>query len=126
MAAHNYLSDPCENKTHQNFRCLHHFYVVDSISDKRIEVNNREFLTPLQEKMMSTQSDMILQYAHFLKANYIKQGFMDPKVYADVYITLNGRENAPFINSKVDLAKEKDSFKHKPWILPFNDTIKGF
>ena len=102
------------------------FYVVDSVSDKKIEVNNREFLTPLQEKMMSTQSDMILQYAHFLKENYTKQGFQDPKVYAEVYITLNGRQNAPFINSKIDLAKEKDSFKHKPWILPFNDTIKGF
>lgn len=102
------------------------FYVVDSVSGKRIEVNNREFLTPLQEKMMSTQSDMILQYAHFLKDNYLKRGLQNPQVYADVYITLNGRQNAPFINSKVDLAKEKDSFKHKPWILPFNDTIKGF
>lgn len=102
------------------------FYVVDGQSGKKAIVDNSAFLTPLQEKMMSTQTDMILQYAHFLKAHYWQQGYTDTKVYAEVYVTLNGRQNAPFTDSTVDLAKEKDSFKHKSWILPFNDTIKGF
>lgn len=102
------------------------FYVADAASGKKMIVNNSQFLTPLQEKMMATQTDMILQYAHLLKIYYTEQGFTDPKVYADVFITLNGRQNTRFIDPELDLAKEKDSFKHKSWILPFNDTIKGF
>ncbi|WP_246085476.1 HTTM domain-containing protein [Solitalea koreensis] len=102
------------------------FYVHDSASDKKVIVNNYEFLTPLQEKMMSTQTDMILQYAHFLKNHYVALGFKNPKVFADVFVTLNGRKNAQFIDPHVDLATQEDSFKHKNWILPFNDTIKGF
>lgn len=102
------------------------FYVHDSASAQKVMVNNAMYLTPLQEKMMATQTDMILQYAHFLKDQFIKKGFTDPKIFADVYVTLNGRENAQFIDPNIDLAKEKDSFAHKTWILPFNDTIKGF
>ncbi|HUH45940.1 MAG TPA: HTTM domain-containing protein, partial [Arenibacter sp.] len=102
------------------------FYVHDSVSDQKVMINNMEYLTPLQEKMMATQTDMMLQYAHFLKTRFITKGFTDPKVFAEVYITLNGRENTQFIDPGVDLAKERDSFAHKTWILPFNDTIKGF
>ena len=41
-----------------------YFTVKDKESSKVIEVNNSEFLTPFQEKMMSTQPDLILKYAH--------------------------------------------------------------
>ncbi len=89
-------------------------------------VNNSDFLTPLQEKMMATQPDMILQYAHILHDYYSSQGFQDPSVYADSYVTLNGRSGRALVNTKVDLAKEKESFHHKTWILPLNDEIQGF
>jgi hypothetical protein len=102
------------------------FYVHDSASEQKVMINNMEYLTPLQEKMMATQTDMMIQYAHFLKSQFITKGYTDPKVFAEVYVTLNGRENTQFIDPNVDLAKEKDSFAHKTWILPFNDTIKGF
>ncbi len=75
---------------------------------------------------MSTQPDMILQYAHYLAGFYAKQGFRSPQVYVDSYVALNGRLGKPLINPKTDLAQEYDSFSHKTWILPFNDTIKGF
>lgn len=88
--------------------------------------NNNEFLTVLQEKMMSTQSDMILQYAHILRDYYAKKGFKSPQVYVDSYVALNGRGGKVFINPHVDLAKESDSFSTKMWILPMNDEIKGF
>lgn len=100
-------------------------FTVKDDAGKTIVVNNQEFLTVLQEKMMSTQPDFILQYAHLLRDEYQKRGFKNPQVYADVYVSLNGRLGQIFINPEIDLAKEKDNFAPKSWILPFNDDIKG-
>jgi vitamin K-dependent gamma-carboxylase-like protein len=100
------------------------FTIKDS-SGKKVIADNTQFLTPLQEKMMSTQPDMILQYAHMLRDHYAQQGFQNPQVYVDSYVALNGRLGKPLIDPNTDLAKEKDSFAHKTWILNFSDEIKG-
>ena len=100
-------------------------FTVKDTDGKQIVVDNREFLTPLQEKMMSTQPDMILQYAHILRDHYAAQGFRSPQVYVDSYVAVNGRLGKPLVNSLTDLSQEKESFNHKPWILPFGNEIKG-
>lgn len=100
------------------------FTVRDS-QGKKVIVDNKEFLTPLQEKMMATQPDMILQYAHILRDHYSDQGLKSPQVYVDSYVALNGRLGKPLVNPLTDLASEHESFKHKPWILPFDHEIKG-
>ncbi len=89
-------------------------------------VDNSEFLTTLQEKMMATQPDMILQYAHILRDHYQQHGFEEPRVYVDSYVALNGRIGRQFIDPNTNLADEHESFNHKTWILPFHDDIKGF
>ena len=101
------------------------FMVKDSAGNIA-SIDNREFLTPLQEKMMATQPDMILQYAHILRDHYAVLGWQSPQVYVDSYVVLNGRLGTPLIDPLTDLAKEKDSFSHKSWILPFRNEIKGF
>ncbi len=103
----------------------HAQFTVRDVDGKQILVDNRQFLTTLQEKMMSTQPDMIVQYAHILKEYYANEGFQSPEVYVDSYVVLNGRLGKPLIDPHTDLAKEKDSFQHKPWVLTFNDEIKG-
>ena len=102
------------------------FYVTDSKTNEKIFVRNTHFLTAFQEKQMAFQPDFILQYAHFLHDYYEKVGYNDPKVTVDSYVALNGRLSKRYIDPKVDLAKEYESFQHKTWILPFNDEIKGF
>ena len=99
--------------------------VKDDKGNQQI-VNNTEFLTTLQEKMMSTQPDMLLQYAHILRNYYAQKGFTNPQIYADSYVALNGRIGKPIVNTTTDLAKETDSFSHKSWITPLSDEIKGF
>ena len=47
-------------------------------------------------------------------------------VFAESYVTLNGRMIRRYIDKNVDLYKEKESFADKKWILKFNDDIKGF
>lgn len=97
------------------------FYIRDPKSGRELEVDNAEFLTPNQEKMMSTQPDMILQYAHYLAEIFEERGIQDPFVRADVYVTLNGSGSRPFIDSQINLAEIKEGWGHKEWILPFKE-----
>lgn len=101
------------------------FTLKDDAGHRTI-VNNTTFLTPLQEKMMSTQPDMMLQFAHMLRDHYARQGFRHPQVYVDSYVALNGRMGRPLVDPTVDLARQQESFAHKSWINPFDDTIIGF
>ena len=101
------------------------FKVVDNSSNKFQLIDNMEFLTPFQEKQMSFQPDMILEYAHYLGDTFKKIGFNDVSVYADSYVTLNGRPSKRFIDPKVDLYKQKNDLKHKTWITPIKDDIKS-
>lgn len=96
-------------------------FTVKDVSGKYLIVNNEEFLTRQQEKMMATQPDMILQYAHILADYYAAHGFKDPMVFADVYVALNGRSGRAMVDTRVDLAKEKESFGHKSWIILYNE-----
>jgi len=95
-----------------------YFYVSNPATGWKTEINNRDYLTAQQEKMMSTQPDMILQYAHHLGKVYHEKGIPEPEVRVLSYVTLNGRPSTLFIDPKVDLMKETDSFKPKNWILP--------
>lgn len=101
-------------------------FTIKDNKGNRAVVDNREFLTPLQEKMMSAQPDMMLQYAHFLRDHYAANGFDKPQVFVDSYVALNGRLGKPLVAPSTDLALISDSFKPKSWILPFSDDIKGF
>ncbi|MGB1247414.1 MAG: HTTM domain-containing protein [Chitinophagales bacterium] len=94
------------------------FYIKDSASDRVAIADNSRYLQPNQEKMMSTQPDFILQYAHLLAEDYTRQGFVAPSVTAEIYVTLNGRPSQLFIDKDVNLAQINDSFSSKNWILP--------
>ncbi len=102
------------------------FTVIDEKSDKRTVVNNEDYLTPFQEKQMSFQPEMILQFAHYLKSEFIKNGYVKPNITVDSYVNLNGRLSRRFIKKDVNLLQFKESFKHKDWIIPLDDDIKGF
>lgn len=101
------------------------FTVKDELGKQTI-VNNTEFLTPLQEKMMATQPDMLLQYAHLLRDYYAQHGFRSPKVYVDSYVALNGRLGKPLVDPAINLALEHESLTPKSWITSFDDEIFGF
>jgi hypothetical protein len=101
------------------------FKVVDGQSGRWFYVDNTDFLTPFQEKQMGFQPDFILEYAHFLKQHFEAQGHREVSVYVESYVALNGRLSRPYIDPGVDLAAERESLRHKTWILKFDDEIKG-
>lgn len=100
------------------------FYVITQNNEK-IHINNADFLTTFQEKQMAFQPDFILEYAHIIAEHYKELGYKNPKVYAESYVALNGRLSKQFVLKDVNLANQKESFKPKNWIAPFNDEIKG-
>ena len=93
------------------------FYVTDPTTGMKGEVDNSDFLTVTQEKMMATQPDMILQYAKMIKKEVESRGLKDPIINAEVYVTLNGSRSKLFIDPDINLLELEDDFNHKHWIL---------
>ena len=101
------------------------FKIVNGDNNNYFYVNNKDFLTPFQEKQMSFQPDFILEYAHFLGDHFKSQGHKNIEDYVDCFVALNGRKSRRLIDNTVNLYAQHESFKTKDWILPFNDEIKG-
>jgi hypothetical protein len=96
------------------------FYITDRKTGKQTEVDNKEYLTYMQEKMMATQPDMMVDYARFLKKQFTEKGFTDPIVTAQSYVTVNGSGSREFIDPSVDLSAESNSFlKSKTWVKSY-------
>ena len=102
------------------------FKVVDSKTSESFYVTNDKFLTEFQERQMSFQPDFILEYAHYIGDYYNKNGLNNVQVYAESFVTLNGRISKRFIDPTIDLMKEKRGFSNKKWITNLDDEIKGF
>ncbi|TNE79622.1 MAG: HTTM domain-containing protein [Bacteroidetes bacterium] len=94
------------------------FYIKDDQGREGM-VDNRDYLNKHQEKQMSYQPDMLLQFAHFLGEQAKAKGIENPEVRAEVYVTYNGRPSALFIDSTVNLLALSDSWKAKDWIKPY-------
>jgi len=95
------------------------FHITDSATGRRFEVNNRDFISGYQERMMETQPDMMLQYAKILEQEYKRRGVQHVGVQVESYVTLNGSGSRLYIDSSINLARERETmFGHKKWILP--------
>lgn len=95
------------------------FYIQDGKKGVKRQVSNGQFMNPHQEKQMATQSDMIVQYAHFLGKHYGEKGYKNPIITVESYVTLNGRPSQLFIDPTVNLLdKNWHSWKQKDWVLP--------
>ncbi len=102
------------------------FHVRDPETGREWEASNYEYLTRNQEKMMSTQPDMILQFAHYLEEQYRRQGMGDVEITAEVRVTLNGRKSRLLVDPEVDLTEVERGFRHKEWIRPFNENAENW
>ncbi len=106
------------------------FYLVDPNTKAEWNVETENHLTRTQEKMMSTQPDMILQYAHHLHDIYqdttLYLGdksftFKEPEVHAEIYVTLNGRPSQLYVAKKHNLAVLENNLSHRFWLEDFKE-----
>jgi len=62
----------------------------------------------------------MVDYAKFLKQEFIKKGYTKPTVRAQSFVTLNGSGSREFINSQIDLSVQSNSFlKNKDWVKSY-------
>lgn len=101
------------------------FKVVNKENDNSFYIMNNSFLTEFQERQMSFQPDLIIEYAHLLGTYYKNLGLNDIEIYADSYVALNGRISKRFIDPEIDLLKQKRGFKNKDWIIPLDEKINN-
>lgn len=101
------------------------FVVTDPASGAAWQVAPADELTALQARMMATQPDLILSYAHHLAAAYGAASGHPVEVRADVFVALNGRPSARFVDPSVDLAALPDDAPRTSWVLPHPDRGVG-
>lgn len=77
-----------------------------------------DYLTPIQEREMVGQPDLILQLAHLISEDLRRRGMHDVEVRVDALASLNGRPTQRLIDPEVDLTTIDDSLMPATWILP--------
>jgi hypothetical protein len=100
-------------------------YVVFRVRSRRPDGRTTErrvypsaLLTPLQLRQMPTQPDLIHQLARHIREDAEAAGETDVTVYADAFVSWNGRPSARLIDPTVDLAAQLRTVGPAPWILP--------
>lgn len=104
------------------------FIIKDKAIPGQMIINNSLYLTPQQEKMMATQPDMILQFAHYLRDTYKDSiweedhqtiHIKDPIITVNSFVSLFNQGSRPFIDPSINLAVQKRGWQHKNWILAY-------
>ncbi|WP_257448424.1 HTTM domain-containing protein [Archangium lipolyticum] len=98
---------------------LAEFRVTEPGTGKRWVVSPREHLTPFQVRMMATQPDMLLTFAHHLARHFAERGHPDVEVRVDAFASLNGRPRQRLVDPNVNLAAVGPWDDLHGWVLPF-------
>lgn len=83
-----------------------------------LRVTPRRYLTGLQEREMSGQPDLILQLAQHIAHEHEAQRKLPVEVYADAFVSLNGRRPTRLIDPNIDLSQVRDGLAPARWVLP--------
>lgn len=99
------------------------FYVTDTKTNQRWQHPIERDLAWSQIQKMAAIPEMILQYAHYLKRHYEKNGVNSPKIQAHSGCSLNGRPFYPLVDPQTNLSEETNSFwRSSRWILPLPES----
>jgi len=90
--------------------------VLDQVSGQSFTVDPRDELAPRQLAIMSTQPQMIIQYAHHVADGYRARGHRDIAVYADAFASLNGHRTQRLLDPTFDLTAPYSALAAHPAI----------
>jgi vitamin K-dependent gamma-carboxylase len=99
------------------------FYVTDPNNGESYQVNTRDYLDPRQVARMGWRPDMIEQFAKYLARVTMRAGPEPLKVYARIFVSINGRKPQLFIDPNVDLAAEPHVWGRPRWLLQIRDPL---
>jgi len=86
----------------------------DRTSGAQWRVSPRPLLTSLQYKMLCTEQEFIHEFGRHLADLHRRRG-SDVAVYADAFLSINGRPSARSVRADVDLSQEFSDLPHD-WI----------
>ncbi|MFZ5479220.1 MAG: HTTM domain-containing protein [Myxococcota bacterium] len=101
------------------------FRVVDADTDEIREVFPKRTLPKRIARELPENPDMVLQYAHELAAQAAAEG-RRVQVFADVFVSLNGRPERRLVDPDVDLAAQPRTLAPAMWILPLEEPLPGW
>jgi hypothetical protein len=87
-------------------------------SERHILVSPLRYLNVHQEREMGGQPDMIAKLARHVAKDYERKWGEPVSVFADVWISFNGRKPVRFIDPDVDLAATIDNLAPAHFVLP--------
>lgn len=98
------------------FYLIEHNADGEPISNSTIQLS--DFLTKRQRRSLGHWPMVVPGFAKFIRSEAELAGMQNVKVYADIFVSRNGKEKRHIISPKVDLASlEVSRFKHNDWIL---------
>ncbi len=98
-----------------------HYVLVDRSTGAEEIVQPRDSLTKPQYRKMATHPDMILQYAHHLRA----AAGQDIAIYPRFRVSLNGGPRRPFLDPAADLSTlHWQWWGAKDWVLPEGEKAR--
>ncbi|MDE0871463.1 MAG: HTTM domain-containing protein [Flavobacteriales bacterium] len=98
-------------------------FVVDQ-NGREQPVSSEKWLTSNQIKMMSTQPDMLVQFAGHVKEQWRHNHGQDVKVRAETWVSLNGRRSQLFIDPFADLASISNDWNERSFVIPLDSIIR--
>ncbi len=95
------------------------FRIRNNANGSEFDIDNSQYLNQHQEKQMSFQPDMMIQYAHFIGNTFKANGMKDISVYCECFVTMNGEPSQLIIDPKTDLLKVNDNILNNNWIREY-------
>ncbi|MAO45900.1 MAG: HTTM domain-containing protein [Crocinitomicaceae bacterium] len=98
-------------------------FFIKNNEGREVELDLDSWLTPNQIKMVSSQPDMIVQFAGIVHDEYLKKNGEEVKVRAEVWASLNGRRSQLLIEPFRELSSIENSWAERDYVLPFDSVI---
>jgi hypothetical protein len=94
--------------------------VTDPSGGRSWTVDPRADLTPRQMRKLETFPDILLQYVHFLRDRFRRQG-IEPIINVAWTCSLNGRPYQYVVDPDMNLAAMERTWRPATWILPLQN-----
>ena len=98
-------------------------FFIKNNEGREVELDLDSWLTPNQIKMVSSQPDMIVQFAGIVHDEYLKKNGEEVKVRAEVWASLNGRRSQLLIEPFRELSSIDNTCAERDYVLPFDSVI---
>ncbi|MCC6508901.1 MAG: HTTM domain-containing protein, partial [Pirellulaceae bacterium] len=100
------------------------FVIKDKVNGRVLDGKINRFLGPDQSEKFGRDPEMILQFAHFLGAEYQATTGRPAAVHVLALASLNGRKPELLVDPNVDLTKEPRGWYARSWVMPQREPLR--